>query len=136
MNSEIIYEDQWGEIIDRPDAKLVEIRWYDATADMSGDQFNDWLTTFAKHVAEKQHPGCLVDATRFRMSMDKMDSQWRDDNIIPKYNAAGVKSFAFLMPDGMPLIGAPPAPEGPGEFPTGYFGVRAAALDWILSGCS
>ena len=60
-----------------------------------------------------------------------MDGDWRDANIIPRYNAAGVKKFAFLMPAGMPAIGAPPAPEGPGEFPTAYFGTRAEARAWL-----
>ena len=60
-----------------------------------------------------------------------MDANWRDANIIPRYNAAGVTKFAFLMPEGMPAIGAPPAPEGPAEFPTAYFGRRADAVEWL-----
>jgi hypothetical protein len=36
-----------------------------------------------------------------------MDGPWRDVNIIPRYNAAGVRKFAFHMPDGMPMIGEP-----------------------------
>jgi hypothetical protein len=36
-----------------------------------------------------------------------MDGPWRDANIIPRYNAAGVKKFAH-MPEGMPMIGEPP----------------------------
>jgi hypothetical protein len=35
------------------------------------------------------------------------------------------------MPVGMPMIGAPPANEGPGQFPTGYFGSRRSALEWL-----
>ena len=33
----------------------------------------------------------------------------------------------------MPAIGAPPAPEPPGVFPTGYFGRRQGVLDWLTS---
>jgi len=51
--------------------------------------------------------------------------------IIPRYNQAGVEKFAFLMPAGMPAIGAPPAPETPGTFPTAYFGSRADATAWL-----
>ena len=47
--------------------------------------------------------------------------------IIPRYNQAGVEKFAFLMPEGMPAIDAPPAPEEPVSFPTAYFGSRADA---------
>jgi hypothetical protein len=60
-----------------------------------------------------------------------MDGPWRDVNIIPRYNAAGVTKFAFQMPPGMPMIGSPPAPEGPGRFPTAYFGRRQEALEWL-----
>jgi hypothetical protein len=67
------------------------------------------------------------------MSPANMDGPWRDANIIPRYNAAGVARFAFHMPAGMPMIGTPPAAERPGRFPTGYFGRRQAALDWLAS---
>ena len=131
MPDEIIYEDKWGEIIDRPSSNLVEIRWYDTTAAMTGDEFNDWLSTYAGCVESKKRPGCLVDSVQFRMPLDRMDVGWRDENIIPRYNAAGVAKFAFIMPAGMPLIGADPASEGPAKFPTGYFGERSAAITWI-----
>jgi hypothetical protein len=62
-----------------------------------------------------------------------MDGGWRDANIIPRYNAAGVRRFAFVMPAGMPAIGAAPAPEGPGDFPTGYFGRREDAIAWLAA---
>jgi hypothetical protein len=75
----------------------------------------------------------LIDSTTFRMSPAKMDGPWRDANIIPRYNAAGVTKFAFHMPDGMPMIGEPPTPEAPGRFPTGYFGRRQDALNWLTS---
>ena len=53
--------------------------------------------------------------------------------VIPRYNGAGIQKFAFHMPAGMPAIGAPPAPEGPANFPTAYFGARADALAWLDS---
>src|SRR5260370_41648699 len=66
------------------------------------------------------------------MSPAKMDGPWRDANIIPRYNAAGVRKFAFHMPEGMPMIGQPPENEVPGRFPTGYFGKRQEALAWLV----
>ena len=131
MASEILHEDRWGEIIDRPEGGYTEIRWYDSTEEMTGDQFNEWLTVFAWHVAEKKRAGVLVDSVQFRMPIDRMDLGWRDENIVPRYNAAGVRKFAFLMPSGMPFIGKEPAPEGPAQFPTAYFGSRAGAVEWL-----
>jgi len=128
---EHLYEDRWGEIIDRPATELVELRWYDTTAAMSAEQFQDWLTTFAAHVERLGRPRVLIDGTRFMMDPANLDDAWRDANIIPRYNAAGVRRFALLFPDGMPAIGAPPAVEGPATFPTGYFARRQEALDWL-----
>lgn len=132
MASEILYEDSWGEIIDRAAAGYTEIRWYDTTKAITGDQFNQWLSVFAGFVEQKQPAGALVDALAFGMSPGLMSMGWRDENIIPRYNAAGLKKFAFIMPAGMPAIGKPPAAEGPAHFPTAYFANRSLALEWLL----
>lgn len=126
-----VYDDEWGGIIDRPEAGYIEIRWYDTTKSMNKDLFQAWLTTFVEQVEATGRQRVLVDAVQFRMLMEHMDGSWRDANIIPRYNAAGVQKFAFHMPAGMPAIGKPPAKEGPGEFPTAYFGTRADALEWL-----
>ncbi len=128
---QVVYSDQWGEILDRPDDGCVEIRWFDSTEAMTGADFNDFLATYAGQVEACGRSGGLVNAVQFRMDPTKMDPGWRDANIIPRYNAAGVKKFAFIMPAGMLAIGADPAPEGPADFPTAYFGRRAAALAWL-----
>lgn len=133
-DSKHLYEDEWGEIIDRPSIGLVELRWFDATALMSKAQFQRWLGTFAEQVARTHQQRVLIDATSFRMNPAFMDGAWRDANIIPRYNAAGVTRFAFHMPAAMPMVGKPPSPEGPGQFPTGYFGSRQEALAWLTSG--
>ena len=68
-----------------------------------------------------------------RMDFAKMNDGWRDANIIPRYNAAGMKRFAFILPAGAPPTANDPAPEGPADFPTGYFDSRTTALAWIKS---
>jgi hypothetical protein len=124
------YEDKWGAIIHRA-GQYAEIRWYDTTRGMSGDDFQQFLTQFADVVAQHSCSAGLVDATSFKMNPENMHMGWRDVNIIPRYNAAGMKKFAFIMPEGMPAIGSEPAIEGPADFPTAYFGSRADALEWI-----
>ena len=133
INSEIVYEDRWGEIIDRAASDLIEVRWFDATAEMSKSQFQDWLEIFADHVGRLRRSRILIDGTNFKMNPAFMDGEWRDANIIPRYNAAGVENFAFHMPPDMPLIQNAPAREGPGVFPTGYFGTREDAMRWLRS---
>ena len=130
-DSKSVYEDEWGEIIDRPSSDLIELRWFDTTASMSKEQFQQWLTTFADQVGRLHRSRVLVDGTNFRTNPAFMDGGWRDANIIPRYNAAGVVSFAFHMPAEMPMVGKPPAREDPGRFPTGYFGSRKEAVGWL-----
>ena len=124
-----VYEDEWGAVINRPG--YIEIRWYDSTADFDEEAFNAWLLAFAGMVAELQPAGALVDGTSFLMGPEHMNMEWRDANIVPIYNEAGLQKFAFHMPAGMPLIGSDPVKEGPAEYATGYFGTRADAVAWL-----
>lgn len=126
-----VHENGWGGIIDHPGPGVLEIRWYDATVEMTADDFNEFLSTFATHVERCGRTLALVDALAFRMPMERMSVGWRDEHIVPRYNAAKVQRFAFVMPAGMPAIGKAPAPEGPASFPTAYFGRRADALAWL-----
>jgi uncharacterized protein YodC (DUF2158 family) len=128
-----VYEDRWGAIIDHAGAGFVEIRWYDTTSAMSVDEFQQWLTNFAAEVERLRRPGILVDATRFLFDPAKTSAEWWYANIVPRYNAAGVKKFAFHMPEGMPEVGSPPEIQGPAAFLTAYFAQRQAALDWLAS---
>ena len=131
MASSIVYEDRWGEAIDRPDRNLIEIRWFDTTSALTRDEFNEWLTGFAGAVEGAGRSGILVDGLSFLMDPANNDMEWRDANIVPRYNAVGVKKFAFVMPAGMPYIGTDPKAEGPADYPTGYFGTREDALGWL-----
>ena len=127
----VLYSDQWGDIIDRSDDDCVEIRWFDISSGMDADDFNGFLLKYAECVEKSSRAGGLVDAVQFKMDMAKMHMGWRDEHIIPRYNAAGMKKFAFIMPAGMPAIGKPPEREGPADFPTAYFGTRYDALQWL-----
>jgi hypothetical protein len=128
-----VYEDRFGAVIDHADAGYVEIRWYDTTEEMSKEQFEEWLAGFAGVVEDLRRAGVLIDGTSFLMDPGNNDMEWRDAHIVPRYNAAGVKKFAFHMPQGMPAIGTPPSREGPADYPTAYFGRRYDALAWLAA---
>ena len=55
---------------------------------------------------------------------------WRRDEIIPRYDAAGVRAFAFLVHPNHPQIGRE-VHEGTATFPTRWFADRAAATAWL-----
>jgi hypothetical protein len=128
---QVLYDDQWGQILNYPSEARVELRWYDTTGDLDGEGFNAFLATFADLVLAARPTTVLVDSSVFAMDMALMDLAWRNANIIPRYNQAGVRRFAFQVPAGMPAIGAPPAPDGPANFPTGWFASRREALSWL-----
>jgi hypothetical protein len=129
----VVHEDQWGIVIDHAGLDLLETRWYDTTAALTGDEFNAWLVRFTGWLEKLGRTRVLVDASAFRMNPAEVDVGFRDSEIIPRYQRAGVRRFAFQMPAGMPAIGAPPRPEGPATFPTAYFGARADALNWLTA---
>ena len=61
-------------------------------------------------------------------------TQWRDGSIIPRYGAAGVAKFAFLMRDGFPDTmerGGSEGIDGPAIFPTAWFSQRENAIAWF-----
>ncbi len=130
-NLKIVYADQWGNIIDREADDCVEVRWFDTSSAMGGEEFNIFLTRYAGQVETCGRCNGLIDAVQFKMDMSRTVPGWRDEHITPRYNAAGLKKFAFIMPDGMPAIGSPPAREGAANFPTGYFATRTDALAWL-----
>lgn len=133
MTSTILFEDRFGEIIDRPADELIEIRWYDTTAELDATGFQDWLSRFAEAVERSGRTRVLTDSSVFGMDMANISGEWRDANIIPRYNAVGVTKFAFLMPAGMPAIGSDPVKEGPADYLTAYFGTRQTALTWLAA---
>jgi hypothetical protein len=133
MTPTVVHEDQQGSIIDYPDDDYIEIRWYDASRDFTGDTFNRRQDVIARIVEQSGRSRMLIDAVQFGMNAEDMDVAWRDANTIPRFSAAGVEKQALVVPAGFPPIGAPPAPEGPANFPTAYFATRAAARAWLSS---
>jgi hypothetical protein len=133
MTPTVVYEDDQGPIIDYRDDDYLEIRWYDASSQFTADTFNRRQETIASEVEQSDRSHILIDAVQFGMNAENMDIDWRDANTIPRFNAAGVKKQALIVPAGFPPIGAPPAPEGPVDFPTAYFATRGEARAWLSS---
>ena len=133
MAPTVVHEDEQGSMIDYPDDDYVEIRWYDASSEFTADTFNRRQEVIAGVVEQSGRSRILIDAVQFGMNAQDMDMGWRDTNTIPRINAAGVKKQALIVPAGFPPIGAPPAPEGPADYPTAYFATRAEARAWLSS---
>jgi len=131
-----LYRDRFGAIIHSTEQGILELEWLEESADMTDDDFMGSMTRYAALTEEHRAPNMLVDVTRFRHSPGERVPRWRDEHIIPRYNAAGVRKFAFLVPRGASGTverGHQPEKEPPGTFPTGYFEDRQDILEWFES---
>ena len=131
--SSTVASNAWGEIVHHEADGIIELRWL--PVDMTDGAFKATLALLAWE-AEKLRPSfLLIDATRFHHRPGPEMARWRDDCITPRYGAAGVTKFAFLMPDGFPDTMEKGGEEVSGEpavFPTAWFSQRKNALAWFL----
>jgi hypothetical protein len=124
----------WGVILDHEEDGILELRWLSSTAAMTDDQFKETLELFAGQAEQAQRPFLLIDSTEFLHAIGQGVREWRDREIIPRYNAAGTSKFAFLVPEGFPdamETGGQPMTDGPATFPTASFIDRRHVLDWF-----
>lgn len=129
-----VAENAWGVIIHHEGEGVLELRWLATTADMTDEDFKTTLQLFANQGERAQAPFLLIDATEFGHRFGEGVMDWRDRHIIPRYNAAGTKKFAFHVPEGSTDVmeaGVQPLIEGPATFPTARFADRQHALDWF-----
>jgi hypothetical protein len=125
-----IVRNEWGVIWDRED--FLELQWLPSTSSMSDGGFMATLCLFALEAEGRRPKGLFIDATDFDHRFGPGVMEWRDAHIIPRYGAAGVRKFAFLMPPSFPKAGTE-AVEGPAVFPTKWFTDRDEALKWLRS---
>jgi len=122
-------ENEWGVILQH-DGHLLELKWLPSTATMSDGGFMATLCLFASQAEKARARGLVIDATEFRHRFGEGVMAWRDAHIVPRYGAAGVRKFAFIMPPGFPDAGKE-AVEGPAVFPTKWFVKAPEAMAWL-----
>ena len=110
-----------------PEKNILELEW--SEAELSEGDVKRMLERFGEHAGVHASANLLVDVRRFRFAWGPALDAWRDETVIPVYNSAGVRKFAFLVPAGAPT--PPAARQGPARFETGYFDSRDAAENWF-----
>ena len=127
-----LHSNRLWEITYDPGLGSVKIGWTEATADMADSDFKEALERFAHFAAGHRAPRLMVDVTGFRHPLTAELGQWREAEIVPLYNRAGVKRFAYVVGPDFP---APPAGEdvqAEGEtFVTRFFLDEAEARAWL-----
>src|SRR6516164_1030756 len=122
-------QNPWGTIL-RVSDQILELRWLPATSTMTDGGFIATLCLFVWEAEKARPSGLLIDAGEFRHKFGPGIMEWRDAHIIPRYGAAGVRRFAFVMPAGFSRAGTE-AVEGPAVFPTKWFVDRQQAVNWL-----
>ena len=125
---------EWGTITYYPQWAALELRWGPKTRSMGDDGFKKTLRVMADHGLKVRPRFMIIDATEFFHEFAEGTLAWRDDNIVPLYDQAGVEKFAFLVTDRMPGTvekGAEPVPDGPATFPTGWFETKEGMYAWL-----
>ena len=131
-----VASNDWGTLTYHPEWKTLELKWTPATQSMGDDGFRTTLQLLADHGLELHPTFVIVDSTEFFHRLGEGALAWRDENIVPLYNRAGIQKFAFLAPEGMPGTvekGGEPAPDGPATFPTGWFETRDRLYAWLMA---
>src|SRR5262249_34730081 len=108
--------------------------WKPATSTMGDDGFRETLQLLADEGLKLRSVHMIVDATEFFHDVADATFAWRNEQIIPRYNEAGVQKFAFLVTARAPRTfekGVEPVPDGPATFPTGWFESRDRMYAWL-----
>ena len=133
MKPELLHEDKFLRIIWNAEARIIVIDWKEATSEMTDEDFKTELTLFAKQVEDHQALRVLIDVSKFGHRPGEEVGKWRAQNITPRYNAAGVRRFAFLLSEDSPLTAmARQSSEGE-QFLTESFNNHDQAVEWLTA---
>ena len=137
MPETIVTSDRWGQLVFYDEWNSLELKWFPSTADSSDEDLKHIMMMFADEAVKRRTGSLIVDATEFGHAFGDDLMKWRNEALIPKYNRAGVTKMAFIASANIPFPtvedGATPEPDGPANFPTGWFKSREAAYKWLAS---
>jgi hypothetical protein len=127
-----LYRGEFGTINHDQEPGVLELEWFESTASMTDDDVKLWLERYTQFGEQYRPAFMLIDARRFRHRFGAELASWREKHIIPRYNAAGVRKLAFLLPKEF-VPGTEPAPESGATFSTGYFDTPEKVSEWFGS---
>ena len=127
-----IYENEFMIIDLIHDGNTLDLQWKIATEEMKTADFKAALYTYAGFAIEYRTPGLLVRIHDFRFNeaMSEEMTRWRDQQIFPKYNGAGVVKFAFLGSKEQ-LPPQDPPQSALANFQTRFFADLNTAATWL-----
>jgi hypothetical protein len=109
------------------DRGVVSLVWADTPLDE--EAVKEMLVRFGEHAKAHPDSSLLVDARSFKFQWGPEMDAWRDEFVMPVYNEAKVRKFAFVFPEFVPE--SPPSRTPPANFETGAFHTIDDAQDWL-----
>src|SRR5258708_19122366 len=103
MEPILLHEGKFSRIRWDEQTRIIGIEWKEATSSMMDEDFKADLILFAGHVETKKAPLIFVDIRNFHHKLGEQIAPCRVKNISSRYNAAGVKREAFLLPQDAPI---------------------------------
>jgi hypothetical protein len=122
----------WGVVVHHEAWGTLELRWL--PGDMTDTDFEETLQLLAGMGERYRSRFMIIDANEFHHELGPGVMQWREENILPRYEAAGVTKVVFLVPASFPGTvesGGDPIVEGGASFPTAWFSTRERAYQWL-----
>jgi len=119
------------------DTSVMSFVWTEKSAVMTVDDYKDAIRDYAHRVLEHRVRRALVDLRKFRYRAEHAElGSWWADEIVPLYNQAGLKKFAFVLPEGeqVPPDETPAEAEAGEKFITRHFASKQAAMSWLTAG--
>ena len=92
--SEILKHRFYSILYDR-DRNVLTLVWSDDTANMQDADFNDAALQFAKLAKAHSTPHLRIVITEFKHQPSSESMKWREINVLPLYDEAGVRKIAF-----------------------------------------
>ena len=133
MKPALLHQDEYLRILWDAQTRIISIDWKASTSEMTDEDFKTELTLFAEQVEGQGAPRILIDVSKFHHHPGEEVGEWRRKNISTRYNAAGVRRFAFLFSEGSPLASMASQPSKGERFLTQSFNNYERAIAWLTA---
>ena len=131
-----IYESRFYNFALCDETNSLVFQWKEDTKSMNNNDFREALSNYAGYGFECARANMLVDVRSFCPPEGVPDEEsmgaFRTDIVVPRYNKAGIKKFAYLKNPGAPgMPVSPPTQHAGEEFETAVFDSEDSVKEWL-----
>jgi len=110
---------------------VLRLVWTEKTANMPDEEFKRALSLYADYALKHRTAGLLVVVRNFRHRPGPEIGKWRSEEIVPRYEAAGVTKFAYVIGADAPMPAPKSRMEAKEAFETRHFCTTEEAEKWL-----